>query len=219
MDQKTAKKIIAETAHAYDKISARFSQTRQHNWDDIKSLVEIHVKPGDNLVDLGCGNGRLISILPELIHYQGIDISEKLIAEAKKLHPKHDFKVGNLLALPYPDSSQDVAIALASLNHIPSDKFRQQAIKEIRRILIPGGIFIMSNWNLLQDKYRQYIGQDPDLDPNDALIPWKDNQGNILAQRYYHQFSLEEIEQLLSGFTIENNCATNTNFITVAFKD
>lgn len=209
---------MAKTKSDYNLIADKFASTRQHNWDDINSLIQIYVKTGDKILDLGCGNGRLISILPENISYNGIDISTELIKKARTRYPHNNFQIGNLLSLPYADQTFDTIIAIASLNHIPSDQLRQQAINEIHRVLKNNGIFITSNWNLDQDKYKKYFNLDPQLDANDAMIPWKDNLGKTIANRYYHLFTLEEIEQLLSRFELQDNLITDRNFITVAKK-
>lgn len=209
---------MTQTKQSYDTIAQAFSTTRQHNWDDIKQMIDIHVRPGQTIADLGCGNGRLISILPKNITYYGLDISPKLIAEATKKHPNYFFQTGNLIALPYSDNFIDIAVAIASFNHIPSDKLRRQSIDEIYRVLKPDGLLIMSNWNLDQPKYHKYFDQNPPLDPGDALIPWKNNQGKILAERFYHNFNLDEISHLLSDFCILDNLQTNHNLITIAQK-
>lgn len=75
-------------------------------WDqmeqDHKEILAKEIKPDDKLLDAGCGYGRLLDLLPSSFRggYTGVDISPKMIAEAKRLHPGHDFRVCDLSNLP-----------------------------------------------------------------------------------------------------------------------
>lgn len=66
-----------------------------------KILYDIGIKPGDNILDLGCGVGHLINFLKKqnfdtVNNYVGLDINQKYINHAKKLHPKHTFFTGEI---------------------------------------------------------------------------------------------------------------------------
>lgn len=220
MNIEYAKSIIQKTADDYDQIAGHFSITRYRNWPEISEAIIKYAKKDQNMLDIGCGNCRLLSQLPDQINYTGIDISSKLISEAKnniskfqKSQQNIQLQVGNILNIPSRDNHFDLVFAIAVLHHIPSPEFRQQAIQEIYRVLKPNGILIMTNWNLNQPKYIKYINKDystdPNLEENDALIPWKNSSGKILAQRYCHVFSIDEIQNLL----INNNFSQVINFI------
>ncbi len=217
-----AKKIIHQLSSDYDTISDQFDQTRQHNWQEISDAIQKYVSNDSKILDIGCGNGRLLQNIPENVDYTGLDISQNLITKAQTNHSDRTFVVGNILELPFEDNIFDVIFAIASLHHIPSDQLRQNAINEIKRVLKPNGILIMTNWNLNQPKYMQYHNTnhqiDKNMDENDTIIPWKNPQGEILAQRYYHAFTLEEINNLLSEFEIIDNEKSKHNLITIAKK-
>ena len=71
----------------------------------------------------------------------------------------------------------------------------------------PGGRLIMTVWNLESDWAKEKIGKDwKKLSDNDFLIPWKNPEGKIEAERYYHHFTKEELGGLLgeAGFKIES---------------
>lgn len=231
MKSKIAKQIITDTAKAYEQISGHFSATRQYNWQEIKKITDKYVKPRHSILDLGCGNGRLLSILPDQINYLGLDFSVSLIKEAKKYALKHKknnqkvtFRVSSLLNLDSLKDKYDCIFAIASLHHVPSDQYRNQVVKGISQLLKPEGIFIMTNWNLFQPKYIKYINQnsslDPNLDPNDSLIPWHNQEKKLITNRFYHAFDQNEIKQLLqvNGFRVIKNYIKDNNLISISKK-
>lgn len=230
MKQKIATQIITDTTKAYDSISEHFSSTRQYNWTEIKIITDKYVKPNSSILDLGCGNGRLLSILPDQIEYLGIDISKYLIKEAKKYSRTHrkakqkiSFQVNSLMDFK-TEKKYDYIFAIASIHHIPSKSFRKKVLQNIFSFLKPGGLFICTNWQLNQTKYQPYCNFTekilPGLDQNDCLIPWKNSNGQILAQRYYHSFTEQEISQLLisTGFDVLKNYTEKFNIITISQK-
>ena len=77
--------------------------------------------PGHSLLDLGCGQGILARSLPKKIAYTGIDLSPKLIAEAKKItkDPAASFIVSDASKpLPLPHNAFDRACFLLSFQNM-----------------------------------------------------------------------------------------------------
>jgi ubiquinone/menaquinone biosynthesis C-methylase UbiE len=108
---------------------------------------------GDRVLDLGCGEGRhVISVyLQQDVDAVGVDLS---MADLQTTRSKfEEFAAGmpsgssftlstaNALALPFADNSFDKVICSEVLEHIPD---YQGALKEIDRILKPGGLFCAS---------------------------------------------------------------------------
>lgn len=104
--------------------------------DDFAQFVRLHCSDGDRLLDLGCGPGSLWprwqSLRPSRL--VGVDLSERMIAEARTRHGEGEFVVGRAHELPFEDGSFDVVIASAVLHHIP-DSYLDSALKEISRVL------------------------------------------------------------------------------------
>jgi ubiquinone/menaquinone biosynthesis C-methylase UbiE len=74
------------------------------------------------------------------------------------------------------------------------------------RELKPGGKLIMTVWNLGSDWAKKKIKKDWIIvGEGDCLIPWKDNKGKVIVERYYHHFTKKEIKELLkkAGFKVE----------------
>ncbi len=242
MDNKTAQKILEQNARNFNIIAEEFSASRSYLWPGLKEFKKF-VKKGDKILDVGCGNGRLYTLFQgSFVKYVGIDSSQKLIEIArKKFQTKNStnfgpkFIVGNILDLPFPNSSFDVLFSIAVLHHIPSHLLRKKAIKECGRVLKPNGIFILTVWNLfrlkLLIKYRNlpiiFGYRRRKLDFGDTFIPWKTKRGIIY--RYYHSFRKREIKKLLEdNFLIKDIYWTNngkrsnffqgTNLVVIAKK-
>ncbi len=61
-------------------------------------IMRRYVTAGDSLLDVGCGFGELVPHLPDCT-YQGIDLIEHFVSEARKRHPSRAFAVQNLLKM------------------------------------------------------------------------------------------------------------------------
>lgn len=181
-----------------------FSATREHNWADVEVLTQ-YTKPGDQVLDLGCGNGRLYQILAKKqVLYTGMDQSEGLITLAKEKAPEVSFVVGEMSSLPFADASFDAVYCIAALNHLPGQAKQLECLREIRRVLKPGGHLLMTNWNLHSDSAQKNIAKHgwkiltdiPDSAGIDVMVPWKSPEGEVLGERYYHGFTVEELTNL-----------------------
>lgn len=267
MDRDFALKIIEKTRDDYNLIAPHFDVTRKYPWEEFSEFKK-YIRGEEEILDLGCGNGRLVSFLNKITkvrpllqgsdpcnRYVGLDISEEIIKTARKNHPNFKFLVGDFLNLPFPDDTFDIIFSIASFHHIPSTELRLEALKEMKRVLKKDGIILMIVWNLgEQEKYQPYIKNARDerlefndysssrakrnrevtakkfstssndiqrngqLDLGDSLIPWKDEKGKVLAERYYHAFTKEELKTIFenSGFKIKEIVANKFNIVIIA---
>jgi len=208
MDQNYAQYLLNETIENYNLIAEDFSRTRQHIWPGFDVLVR-YVKPNDNVLDLGCGNGRLLDLLKnQKINYIGVDNSSALITLAQKKYPGVDFRTGNALNLPFPDNYFDKIYSIAVLHHIPSQELRLKFLKEAKRVLKPEGLLILTVWDLWQwrgfkhnFKYAvlKILGLSK-LDFGDVFVPWQKKY-----QRYVHCFTKRELVRFAqnAGFQVK----------------
>ncbi len=208
MKESYAKYLLEKTKKDYNLIASDFSITRKNEWKELEFLRDF-IKEGEKVLDIGCGNGRLLKILHKNINYFGIDFSENLIKIAKQKYPQFNFLVADALNLPFKDNFFDKVISIAVLHHIPSKKFRLLFLKEAKRVLKNEGELILTVWNLRQQsKYIPLILKNnllkifglTKLDFFDIMIPW-----NKKINRYYHCFSKRELNNLVesAGFQIK----------------
>ncbi len=109
-------------------------------------LKNIDIDDKTTILDLGCGDGRILKKLRNSnsnnILY-GLDISEKMleIARSKNIE-KCEFSLGDSSYLPYGDGSIDLIICLNSFHHYSNPGL---TLKEIKRILSSDGRVIIGD--------------------------------------------------------------------------
>ena len=98
---------------------------------------------GKEVLLLGCGSGEEVKEIARrgALRVVGTDISEGLIAEAKKAYPGHDFRVMDMEKIDFPKASFDVVYASLALHYLPS---WGEVLKRVRYVLRPGGTFLFS---------------------------------------------------------------------------
>lgn len=219
MREATAQKLMRGVIDSYNSIANEFSDTRQYSWNEF-NYFKPYLFENAEIVDLGCGNGRLIKFLDHFFlglkyRYVGIDNSAGLLRHATIQFPKKIFLSGDQLNIPLSEKQVDLIFNIAAFHHIPSGNLRLKALDEMKRVLKPQGILILTVWNLWQWKYwrtnlfgwLRSLCSLGDYAPNDLFIPWKNSQGEIKSKRYYHNFLPAELDQVVkkAGFTIVEN--------------
>jgi len=230
MKKDAAQKMLKFSEKEYDNYAQEFSDSRLFFWRELEHLNKF-AKDGDNILDIGCGNGRLLSLFEnKKIHYTGIDSSEKLIEIAKKNHSEEQkFINANALDLPFQNETFDTIFSIAVLHHVPSKKFRELFVTEANRVLKPKGTLVLTVWNTYQWKFikahllntiKKILGHS-DLDFGDIVISF----GQKKLRRYLHGFTKKSLFQLLekNGFTVSSikevrRPSGYSNFVVVAEK-
>ncbi len=225
MEKEYAEYLLDKTKRDYSLIAEEYARTRNFTWD-IENLEQYAVS-GEKVLDLGCGNGRLLEILKgKDINYFGLDGSEELIEIAKYNYPQAKFFAGNALNLPFPKDFFDKVFSVRVLHHIPSKEFQARFLGEVGRVLKSQGLLILTVWYLcglsnkrnllltMRNVFLKIIGKSR-LDFGDALIPW----GKKVI-RYYHYFTKKRLKKLAeeSGFKVKKIWTTPFDIYLIAEK-
>ncbi len=98
-------------------------RTRARDLYESEAAMLLPVLPHvSSMIDVGCAVGNFCSIVEELnpkISYTGIDTSEGMIREARRRHPKAEFRLADCRDLPFEDESFDMVFCTGLLNHNP----------------------------------------------------------------------------------------------------
>lgn len=112
-----------------------------------KTLSVITLKSQDRVLDIGCGTGILLHYLSESypgIQLSGIDPVKEMLAVARQRLPSSaDLREGWAEYLPFSDHHFDVVFCCSMFHYIGDPA---TALHEIRRVLRPGGMLIMTDW-------------------------------------------------------------------------
>jgi ubiquinone/menaquinone biosynthesis C-methylase UbiE len=192
------KDFVKLNKETYNKIAKLFAETRKYLWDDLKPLSK-YAKDNFKILDLGCGSGRLYHLFEEFqgVDYVGVDQSEGQIEIAKEKFPELDFQVAEMKELPFTDNEFDIIYCIATFHHLPDEASRIKSLNEMKRVLKTGGQIIMTNWNLNSKTTKKMVEKRKfKKDGQDVMVPWLNSDGEVLGERYYYAFSVEELEDL-----------------------
>jgi 2-polyprenyl-3-methyl-5-hydroxy-6-metoxy-1,4-benzoquinol methylase len=203
------------TAEFYSVHANAFDESRQGGWDSWGRVLDemLAITPFEDLLDLGCGNGRFANFLDANdsrdIHYTGIDSEPALIAYAQDRHPAKVFDVDTIEHTLQTTKKYDAVVSFGVLHHLPGQTQRTALLHDIAKLLKPDGVAAFSFWQpKLLKNFGRKIHPDPpiaSLETNDFLLGWK---GDFTHVRYCHHFESEEITQLFA----ESGLVVRTEF-------
>ena len=144
-------------ADTYDQIALNFSATRKKLSPEVISLIPALPQKAQ-VLDLGCGNGVLLSALPKTVNYTGVDFSAVLIKEATGSNPEVKFVLADILDQSIWDGlgQFDFIAALAVFHHLPSPADHIKLLRNIKHHLRSDGSALISVWRLDQPKFNRY---------------------------------------------------------------
>lgn len=126
------------------------------------------LRPGDRILDYGCGYGRSLAQLAGLgfTNSVGVDFSREMIVRGRREQPGLDLRPIECPTLDEPDGSFDAAMLLAVLTCIVGDDDQVAVLREIRRLLRPGGVLFISDMPLQEDqrnraRYAESVAHGP----------------------------------------------------------
>ena len=168
-----------------------YSQNRQGWFPWI--FEQCRISPGLRILELGCGDGTLwtdnLSLLPEDIFITLSDISSGMLRDARRAIGSSDtrfaFRAFDCRKIPCKDESFDLVIAnhvLFYCDDIPA------VLKEVRRVLAPGGRFLCSAYG---KAHMQEVSQ---------LVQDFDERIVLSADRLYERFGRENGQSILEPF-------------------
>lgn len=147
--------IILSNPRSYDLFAGLFFfGTRRRSYR--KLLEAADVRLGDRVLDIGCGPGYFARLLAEVVgsagSVVGVDAALEMVDYARRKSrylPNCSFQVGTAQALAFPDRGFDVVVSSLMLHHLPEDD-RLQSIREMKRVLRPGGRLLLADFNIPQ---------------------------------------------------------------------
>lgn len=110
---------------------------------------------GKKILDAGCGKGRFVKALAKrggLL--TGIDFVEGFIKIANENVQEANFKLASVNNIPFETATFDGVLCIEVMEHIPN---AEKAVKEMVRVLKPGGKLIIIDKNILSLHYRYLI--------------------------------------------------------------
>ena len=150
---------VLHSARSYDFLTGWFLKSSEES-----IRIQSQIKPGNKVLDVGCGSGRLTLAAQKWVGPQGevvgLDASPEMIQvarqKARRAGLAAKFEVGVVEAMPFPDGSFDVVLNRLMLHHLPGD-LKQRGLAEMRRVLKPGGVCLVVDFESPKAGFLQMV--------------------------------------------------------------
>ena len=99
-----------------------------------------------DLLEVGCGEGRGVELLaPKAKSYTAVDKIEEVVVQLQNIYPASKFIQATIPPLPFDNDSFNSVVSFQVIEHIKDDA---RYLKEIHRVLKPGGTALISTPNI-----------------------------------------------------------------------
>jgi len=142
-----------------------------------------------SILDAGCGAGRVNHAIRNAEGFLGIDFAwEGLTRFQNPAGTTTELAQGDITRMPVRDKVFDLALCCSVLSHLPTLELRSQLLRELARVLKPGGRLILTAMHYSFRYRRRQIPQEAVEDGS-----------------FYHRFEVDELRNLLSeSFKIDS---------------
>lgn len=154
------------------------SPAGKRRWARRVEMLTSHITPGMDVLEIGCGTGYYTKELERTgARITAIDISPDLLNVARSTVKSDNviFKLDNAYHMSFEDEVFDTVVGISVLHHLDIEK----AVKEIYRVLRPGGTIRFTEPNMLNPQIaieknipfiKEKLGDSPD---ETAFFKWK----------------------------------------------
>ncbi|XP_004696544.1 probable tRNA methyltransferase 9B isoform X2 [Echinops telfairi] len=160
MDQEAAQLEKQHVHDVYESTAPFFSDLQSKAWPRVRQFLQ-EQRPGSLVADIGCGTGKYLKVNSQ-VHTLGCDHCGPLVEIAR--NRGCEVMVCDNLNLPFRDQGFDTIISIGVIHHFSTKQRRIRAIKEMARVLAPGGQLMIYVW-AMEQKHRHFERQD-------VLVPW-----------------------------------------------
>ncbi|GAB2736613.1 class I SAM-dependent methyltransferase [Amycolatopsis magusensis] len=194
--------IYHRIAGEYDERIPGFTALDATFSDTEISFVLDRVTADDEVLDIGCGTGRItIPVAHRAKAVTGFDLTEAMLEQAARKAAEANldvrFEQGDMAALPFPDDSFDAVVSMLALMHVPPAD-HPRVFSEVRRVLRPGGRLIIGVKNSVFERFSsadRFATVDITDVENKELVFTGTREGDELRAPW-HSFSPDDLKRL-----------------------
>ncbi len=150
MSEEARVDIKQSVQQRFDQAAASYRTSPVHaQGPDLAWMVEAGALQGqERVLDAGCGPGHTaLAFAPHVATVVALDLSQPMLDQARDLAQERgihnlETRLGDVEELPFPDGSFHCVVSRYSAHHWPHP---ERALAELARVLMPGGLFLLSD--------------------------------------------------------------------------
>ena len=173
---------VEEYGDSYLSLNWGSKKSQELRFDVLSQISDLKMK---SVLDFGCGLGHFYKWFNEKtinVNYTGIDISPRMINEAKALFPEQNFKMQNIFAVPLEEEFD--YILMSGVFTYTNQNFFEQCIKSLfNKCTLGLGFNMLSKWGITSKSIEEneFFGS-----PEDVLKFCKTLSSKIVLKHNYH---------------------------------
>ena len=139
--------MFSKSAQYYDEIYASIDKDYAAEASKAHQFIQKHKQTkGKQLLDVACGTGFHASLLSKYYQVEGLDLDAKMLAVAKKKHPKIRFHQGDMTDFELNRQFDVIVCLFSSIGYVRTKPRLQKALKTMSGHLLPGGVLLVEPW-------------------------------------------------------------------------
>jgi len=139
--------MFSKSAQYYDEIYASIDKDYAAEASKAHKFIQKYKQTkSKSLLDVACGTGVHAGRLSKYYQVEGLDLAPKMLAVAKKNHPKIRFHQGDMTDFNLGRQFDVVVCLFSSVGYVKTKARLQKAIKSMSKHLLPGGVLLVEPW-------------------------------------------------------------------------
>lgn len=136
--------MYSESVDIYDKIYSFKDYHKEAAF--LTDLIKTKATSAYTLLDVACGTGKHLQYLKEQFEAEGIDISARFVAAAKRNNPKLEFHVGDMVKFRLPKRYDVITCLFSSIGYVKTTTNLAKAITNMANHLATNGLLLIEPW-------------------------------------------------------------------------
>ena len=175
---------LVDHLQAWDRDYARRGRVWGGSVKDLPALPD-----GSMVLEMGCGDGKTLSIMPASWRIAAVDISFQALLLARQARPDAGLLLADVCRLPFQSESFDAALAFHVAGHLFLDQ-RLALAKEAARVLRPGGRLF----------FRDFSREDMRMGQGEEVEEATFRRGSGIITHYFRE---DEVAAMFSGLEMD----------------
>ena len=139
--------MFSKSAKFYNAIYETMGKNYRAEAQQVHSIIQQYKKTTENtLLEVACGTGLHVSVLQEFYQIEGLDLDAEILAVAQQDYPGVSFHQADMVDFDLGKQFGAITCLFSSIGYVKTKKRLEQAIQNMSRHLLQGGVLIVEPW-------------------------------------------------------------------------